>query len=132
VSELDGDDVIVLGLLNVLGLLKVLGVLDAVGLLDVLGLLSELRRPVGPVDKPEPRRRIGPPTLFRVLNPVEGGGVVTVNIDVEVGFCDMPVDEGAVASEETDEPDDEPGAQLTPGVIVGDALDGLNGLDGRD
>jgi hypothetical protein len=130
VSELEGDDVIVLGLLNVLGLLKVLGVLDVVGLLDVLGLLSVLRpRPVGLVDTPEPRRRIGPPTLFLVLNPVEGGGVVTVNIDVEVGFPDMPIDEGTVASEETDERDDEAGAQSTPGVIVGDALDGLDGRD---
>jgi hypothetical protein len=133
---------LVAGLLNVLGL-NVLGLLNVPGLLDVPGLSSVPRpRPVGPVDKLEPRGRIGLPRLFGLFNPVglprpdrPGSDVAPVDPADVVGFVNIGVtlgrelaDDGAVESEETDEPLDVVGAQLTPGVIVDDGLDGLDGL----
>jgi hypothetical protein len=132
-SELDCVDALVLGLLNVLGLFS------------VLGLLSALRpRPVGLDDRPVPRWRIGPGRLLGLLNPVglprpdglpnefapvePAGFVGLVDIGVRVELRELPSDDGAVESEETDEPGDNVGAQLTPGVIVGDGLVAVVGV----
>jgi hypothetical protein len=120
------------------------------GLLSVLGLLVPtlprpvgLLSPVGLVDRLEPRARIGPLRLLRgLLIPVgllrtDGlrsdvapddtvGFVGLVNVGVGVGVRGLPTDDAPVDSDEgdeTDEPVDETGAQLTPGVIVGDGLD---------
>jgi hypothetical protein len=56
--------------------------------------------------------------LLRVLI----GGVGLVNIGVTVGVREPPTDDLLVDSDEADEPADETGEQLTPGVIGDDGL----------
>lgn len=135
VSELVGASVLVVGALDVIGLLSELGLL-----VPVVPRLFELElpSPVGLVDMPGPRGRIGPGRARGLPAPIglprpDGlrNDVVPddtpefvglVNNGVVPGLSELPddVDEGGETDET--EPAGAVGEQLTPGVIIGDAL----------